>query len=180
MAEPHPQSWGPSFSAVGHRHLHYQQVSSRCCCCWSESKLENPWVQEQNGSWYWMRNRGIWKKLEGWSWNFCSRKAYMQSWATDTEIKRVDVRLQGSLWMSKERCRAEVQSDGMADEDPGGLFWMSRDGMTSRWRSGTLLSEQNVDEECLLLCQQTKDIVAIKPSATAATLTDCVPWGNSG
>lgn len=37
-----------------------------------------------------------------------------------------------SLWMSKERCRAEVQSDGMADEDPGGLFWMSRDDMTSR------------------------------------------------
>ena len=49
MAEPHPQSWGPSLSAVGHRNLHYQQVSSKCCCCWSSSKLENLWVQEQNG-----------------------------------------------------------------------------------------------------------------------------------
>ena len=34
----------------------------------------------------------------------------MQSRATDTEIKRVDVRLRGLFWMSKERCRAEVQS----------------------------------------------------------------------
>lgn len=111
------------------------------------SKLENPWVQEQNGSWYWMRKRGMWKKLEGWSWNFCPGKAYMQSRATDTEIKRADMRLQGLFWMSKERCRAEVQSQmggqmrilegcsgwaemtRQADEDLG-LFWVSR----IRWR----------------------------------------------
>ena len=110
MAEPHPQSWGPSLSAVGHRNLHYQQVSSRCCCCWSSSKLENPWVQEQNGGWYWKRKRVIWKKLEGWGWNFYPGKAHMQRGATDTKIKRVDVRLQGSFWMLKEMCREEVQS----------------------------------------------------------------------
>lgn len=89
-----------------------------------------------------MRNRGIWKKLEGWSWNFCSRKAYTQSWATDTEIKRVDVRLQDHYgcqrrdveqkssqmgWQMRilEGCSGWAEMTWQADKDLG-LFWVSR------------------------------------------------------